>query len=386
MNLILTNTVRLGILAILAYVTKQYSPDTIIVGALATGATALAVWVWVSQLRAAGRNASWGVDQNDHPMAAIVFGCWTGAVLLIPVSLSVTAYHHFQRPADTLASQSSSADVTATVAHTIEGAVDASVGIDEPSRTAKAPLHSSQQLDPITVFHVRPVDDGEFVRGISEFSVDNHRVPVLAAGEVDLPIARNLVILRDLSASTQPKPFPRLIEEATDEVLAGVSGQDAAVAIWDFASEVTCRANWSDSRFAQGTGVTQPKEDQPATSLYESISLSVEEVARRKPSREVVLISDGANNVRSEFSIEGICSLARKNEVKIHVLALPTQDYQRPLLEKLAASTGGVFLEADADLRRIRSSFEQLITIPAYRLVTGHLPDPTQVRIDFVYP
>jgi VWFA-related protein len=140
-------------------------------------------------------------------------------------------------------------------------------------------------------------------------------------------------------------------------------------------------------------------EARGGTALYDSLVFALEELQKVRGQRVLVLLSDGLDE-RSHASADDVLELARRTAVTLYTIGIADSRAQapvidRPLLDKLAAETGGrsfyvdrmraldgVYAEIERDMRAryLLAYYSSHAGERAFRVVDVKLPESRPLR------
>ncbi len=200
---------------------------------------------------------------------------------------------------------------------------------------------------------------------------------------------RHVAVLRDASGSVRGKPYPDLIVAATSAVRESLQSatRPSYLRVANFSDVVTDVSGWSSNLSTAVTTFNPAAAKAELSAIVVSSVNVIEDLGRREGGRRLVLITDGGNNVPSEYSTAGLIAHARRAAVTIDIVALPTEHLQQPqreFLQAIARETGGVYVDAASpsatrDLRHAMDADRDVR--PAFRLT---IECPTEVEPNLV--
>lgn len=149
---------------------------------------------------------------------------------------------------------------------------------------------------------------------------------------------RQVVVLLDRSASTAA--VAPAVTAACSKLLGQLRGI-GHVRVLAFHSDSYWLTEWlADPQAATSRlSLVAPAGN---TALYLALSTAIRELADRPAPREIVLFTDGQNNVPGPAP-ETLIADCRKHDVRVNVVALETGDLDKQTLNNLALQTGGMF-------------------------------------------
>jgi len=302
------------------------------------------VAIWIITRTVSQHTWHYSVLVDDQPLAAAVFGILRGVVLTAIAACGFAiAWAMGGRSPPHVRSVASEAMVEP---------------LDAPSKVEHlgVAIAKKEYHEPFLFLDVTVLDDQQRpVEGLThrDFSVrvgeDVRLIHTATATHIERPL--NVVILRDASGSIRFKPFPDYIAAATHDTLQALnsSPRSARVRVANFSNQVFEVTGWTDRPDEVATGFDPTTLPADHTSLVTSTVATIEDLALRSGVRRIVLATDGGDNVPSDYSTAGLIAHARRHNVAIHVVALPTdhlQDAQRKFLQRIARDTGGIYIDA----------------------------------------
>lgn len=184
---------------------------------------------------------------------------------------------------------------------------------------------------------------------------------------------RQIVVMFDRSASTAG--VAPLVTEAGSKLLGQLHGI-AHVRMLAFHSDAYWLTEWlADPE----TATSQLSRVSPTgnTALHSAISIAAHELADRPTPREIVLFTDGQNNLPGPAP-DTLIAQCRSHGVRINAIALETGDLDRQTLNNLVQQTGGILTTTDS-ADQLQQHFELLgkqMRTPRY-CVGAFVPETT---------
>lgn len=328
------------------------------------------------------------LSPDDSPLAALLFGGAIGLTLILCVLLGfgiawcggVWSPPSHKKPT--------------TNRKTIAAREVSPAPAADEGRSLRTRIEAINFIQPMLFIELQVLDELDHsVESLvpNDFLVEVNRVvfPVHRVTPIPFEPSLNVAVLRDASGSVRGNPYPELIIAATNAVRQSLQSlpRSSSLRVADFSDAVADVSAWSSELATVVTTFTPAAARADRSAIVTSMAAVVDDLSQRHGGRRIVLISDGGNNVPADYSTAGLIAHARRNEVTIDVVALPTehlQKEQRTFLQAIANETGGVYVDAATPtaMRDLQHALKNARDVrPAYRLAVDC---PNEVRPELV--
>jgi hypothetical protein len=355
----------IGIVPLLTGVTDR---DSLMIGGVLLAAFLVAIVLWKVANLQMGMRSTW-LSKNDHTLAAIVHGVWTGAVLITYLAVGVFVAKQVNIVGDTAEASTISMTAPEPRQKPSKSLAKVNVPLQIVETFYRPPTLQIDVLAPRSQ-EIKP-SDLVVTHGGKNLSVQN-----VLPTTFEPPL--NILVLRDLSASTKAEPFTTFISEATSIVKSLSFERKTAICVVDFAAKCQVALPWTTTFRDAQLQNTKPG-DVRQTDLFAALTKAIDSLTTRSGARLLVIIADGGTNIPSRYSPAGLYAYARSKQVTIHAVGLPTEHFQEEFLRKLAERTTGTYLRADTELQQLSTVLSVRDLRPAIRLVVT-VPDYNSAR------
>jgi VWFA-related protein len=178
----------------------------------------------------------------------------------------------------------------------------------------------------------------------------------------------HVVLAIDVSGSTQGAPLKEGKKGAT-AFLSHLKEPKVSVEILSFNKEVHRICDWTDDLQGASSHL-QSLNAEGATALLKAVAVGLDDLRPRTGRKRLVVFTDGKDTVGGP-GIEELIVRCQKDRVSIDAIGLRSEDLDARALKRLAAATGGEYVEASGEgdiveryrltSRRIRSNFYRLV-------------------------
>jgi VWFA-related protein len=264
----------------------------------------------------------------------------------------------------------------------------------EDSVLLNAPQAHQVDVDLVELYTAVVDRQGRPVRGLDarDFRVFEQGEPQRLdrfAEVADLPV--HLALSIDTSTSMTLRLTD--VKRAAQAFLRELVGPKDEVMLITFDNAPHVRVSFTHDMALLGNGL-EGLEARGGTALYDSLVFALEELQKVRGQRVLVLLSDGLDE-RSHSSADDVLELARRAAVTLYTIGIADSRAQapeidRPLLDKLAAETGGrsfyvdrmraldgVYAEIERDMRAryLLAYYSSHAGERAFRVVDVKLPE-----------
>jgi Ca-activated chloride channel homolog len=242
-------------------------------------------------------------------------------------------------------------------------------GTAEPVAALTVRINQVQSACPATevTAYVTVTDQGGYpVAGLAApgFTVTQDGIsrPVLSLSYVELaykPIASAATLDFSNSMTSQSVAFADM-KDGFAEYFGAMRTEDVA-AVVKFGSEVEVTQAFTSDKAKPIAALSAPFDKGTATKLYDAAFQAVEDAGLQLNHRRAVIVAtDGADNA-SVRSLADVTSNALNRSVPIFAIGIGAA-INRPTLEQLAASTGGLYFEANTS-QNLATIYRQISSI-----------------------